>query len=118
MPVVPYPQWLTDEAALYWTAAGFDVAQTVTVGGGNPYILTSADVTAALAQLRPGTVDAIVMSGTGMLTLPAILQARETVAVPFLSSNLCCAWWLMRVCGQPAPSPIFSAVAPELAAAL
>ena len=80
------------------------------------YALTSAQVADALRQVRRDGVDAIVMSGTGMLTLPAILAARDGLAMPFLSSNLCCAWWLMRATGVTAPSPAFAAAAPELAA--
>lgn len=111
----PYPQWLTDEAAAYWSAAGHDVVQVVAVSGGqHAYALTTAQVTDALRQVRPGAVDAIVMSGTGMLTLPAILASRAALAVPFLSSNLCCAWWLMRAAGVSAPSAVFAAAAPEL----
>lgn len=114
----PYPQWLTDEAAAYWTEAGCDVVQVVKVaGGGSAYALTTADVLAALAHVRPGTADAIVMSGTGMLTLPAILGSRPGAALPFLSSNVCCAWWLTRTAGLAA-SPAFAAVAPALAATL
>ncbi len=39
------------------------------------------------------------MRGTGMPTLPAILAGRETVTKPILSSNLCAAWWALRVAG-------------------
>jgi maleate isomerase len=79
------------------------------------YTLTSAQVTEALASVEPKSADAIVMSGTGMLTLPAILASRDALAMPFLSSNLCCAWWLTRVT-QSAPSALFAALSPELAA--
>ena len=112
----PYEPWLTDEAAAYWVAAGHDVVQVVKVTDSlHPYALTSAQVTAALASVQPKSADAIVMSGTGMLTLPAILASRGELAMPFLSSNVCCAWWLARVT-QSAPSALFAALSPELAA--
>jgi maleate isomerase len=112
----PYPQWLTDEAAAYLAAAGYDVVQVVKVTNlPSAYTLTSAQVTEALASVEPKSADAIVMSGTGMLTLPAILASRDALAMPFLSSNLCCAWWLTRVT-QSAPSALFAALSPELAA--
>ena len=109
----PYPAWLTGHAAAYWRAAGLEVTQVVTVGAGDAYTLRTADVAEALVQVERG-VDAVVMSGTGMLTLPAIVDSRGGGAVPFLSSNLCCAWWLARMAGV-APSPVFAAGAPELA---
>lgn len=112
----PYPQWLTDEAAAYWTAAGHDVVQVIKTGETfRAYELTTAEVASALRDVRHDAVDAVVMSGTGMLTLPAILASRP--ALPFLSSNLCCAWWLMRATGTT-PSPLFAAVSPGLAATL
>lgn len=114
----PYPQWLTNEAAAYWTAAGHEVVQVVNVSETrHAYTLTTDEVVASLRHVRAKEVDAIVMSGTGMLTLPAILGARPDLQVPFLSSNLCCAWWLMRQTGIAAPAPLFQALAPELAAA-
>ena len=113
----PYPAWLTEEASAYWVAAGYAVAQVVKVAEGrSAYTLTNADVVRALAEVRPGTVDAIVMSGTGMLTLPAILGSRAALPVPFLSSNLCCAWWLTRQTGVEA-SALLATLAPELLSA-
>ena len=112
--VSPYPQWLTDLAIAYWQAAGHEVAAVVkTEGADTAYALTTPQVQAALAQ-APQDIDAIVMSGTGMVTLPAILATRETAAVPFLSSNICSAWWLLREADRVPPAA-FIAAAPELA---
>ena len=63
------------------------------------------------------SIDAIVMSGTGMITLPAIAKRASASVPPFLSSNICCAWWLMREQGM-APAPLFTKAAPQLAATL
>ncbi len=112
----PYPRWLTDEAAAYWTAAGHDIVQVIEISETfRAYELTTGEVSDGLRALRPDGVDAVVMSGTGMITLPAILAVRRTLALPFLSSNICCAWWLMQRTGVAA-GELFAAVAPELAA--
>ena len=114
--VSPYPHWLTDDAAASWTAAGHDVVQVFKFGEiFRAYELSTAEVASALRDVRHDAVDAVVMSGTGMLTLPAILASQP--ALPLLSSNLCCAWWLMRATGTT-PSPLFAAVSPGLAATL
>ena len=114
--VSPYPQWLTDEAAAYWTAAGCDIVQIVKISETfRAYALTTDEVANALATVNHANIDAIVMSGTGMLTLPAILASKAQVATPFLSSNLCCAWWLMRTLGRHVPPPLFRAASAELA---
>ncbi|MFO1303937.1 MAG: hypothetical protein U1F54_09410 [Burkholderiales bacterium] len=119
--VSPYPQWLTDESVAYWRDAGREVAQVVKISETfRAYALTNAEIGSALASVDTNAVDAIVMSGTGMLTLPAILDAlpRRTAPVPILTSNLCCAWWLLARAGLREGSPLFTRAAPELAASL
>lgn len=114
----PYEAWLTDEAAAYWSAAGFAIAQTVKVSETfRAYELTAEEVEAALGGVDMHGADAIVMSGTGMITLPVIAARAGVAGPPLLSSNLCCAWWALRTLGV-APSPFFSRVAPALARAL
>jgi len=115
----PYPQWLTDEAAAYWRAAGHDVVQIVKISETfRAYELSEDEVSTALRQVDTSAVDAVVMSGTGMLTLPSIVAARATVRIPLLSSNVCSAWWLLAQSRQRAGSALFAAAAPELAAHL
>ncbi len=110
----PYPQWLTDEAASYWTAAGFEIAQVIKVSEVfRAYELTVDEVREALRGVDASRCDAIVMSGTGMITLPAMI-GRADIAIPMLSSNLCCAWWMMKA-ANIAPGAIFSAASPGLA---
>jgi maleate isomerase len=113
----PYPDWLTAHAVAYWTDAGFSVIQVVKVSEiFRAYELTSEEVRAALDGVDQTKIDAVVMSGTGMLTLPVLVGARAIGTKPLLSSNLCCSWWLSRQGGVP-PSELFKTVAPELVAA-
>jgi maleate isomerase len=117
--VSPYPQWLTAEASQYWRAGGYDMVQVVEMSETfRAYDLAEDEIRAALARVDYAAIDAVVMSGTGMLTLPAILAARKTIATPILSSNLCCAFALLRNAGLRAGSAMFAAAAPELAARL
>jgi maleate isomerase len=113
--VSPYPQWLTEQALAYWRAAGHEVHQTVEISEPfRAYELTHGEIGAALARVEAPAVDAIVLSGTGMLTLPAIIEARKSIATPILSSNLCCAYTLLVGAGVQG-SPTFAAASPELA---
>ena len=101
--VSPYPVWLTEKAAGFWTALGLEVSQVVTISAEfRAYELTTEEVYEALGRVDAGSCDAVVMSGTGMLSIPAGLKAGRTVRVPFLSSNLCSAWWVLRQLGLPA----------------
>lgn len=116
--VSPYPEWLTQKAASFWTAFGCDVLQVVTISEEfRAYDLTSGEVVAALGRVDAGAVDAVVMSGTGMLSVPASLEASERSELPFLSSNLCSAWWLLRTLKLPAGENL-TAAAPRLAGTL
>jgi maleate isomerase len=111
----PYPDWLTAEAVAYWRDAGHEVVQVVKVSETfRAYQLTNDEVAAALARVDHDRVDATVMSGTGMLTLPAIVAARGTGSKPILSSNLCSAWWLLRTASQRPRSSWFERASPEL----
>lgn len=99
--VSPYPEWLTSRAAAYWQDCGFDLSQTVMMSEEfRAYEMESDEVAAAVAQVDGNACDAVVMSGTGMLTIPAILELRESIRPPLLSSNLCMAWWIMRAVGS------------------
>lgn len=117
--VSPYPEWLTEHAAAFWRAAGLDVVQVITISEEfRAYSLTSDEVAAALDRVEPGKCDAVVMSGTGMLTVPASLRvAARGAALPFLSSNLCSAWWLLQELDLAAGENL-ARCAPELAAHL
>ena len=114
----PYPQWLTDEASRYWQEAGYQITQIVKVSETfRAYELSTAEVEHSLSEVDMDSIDAIVMSGTGMITLPAIAKRASASVPPFLSSNICCAWWLMREQGI-APGSLFTQAAPQLAATL
>ena len=114
----PYPAWLTDAAVSYWAAAGFEIPQVVKVSEQfRAYELTAQEVWTALGRVDQRNIDAVVLSGTGMLTLPSILGARRVGSIPLLSSNLCCAWWLMQA-GAVKPGDVLRQACPELSAKL
>lgn len=111
--VSPYPAWLTEKAAGFWVALGVEVTQVVTISEEfRAYELTTEEVYEALGRVDAAACDAVVMSGTGMLSIPAALKAGETVRLPFLSSNLCSAWWVLRQLGLPAGEALVRCAAP------
>ena len=91
--VSPYPAPIMAAAVRWWGAQGFDV---VCQGGvdihsndtSHIYGLQSADAWAALRQMDIGNADAVVLSGTGMPSLPLIDRASAHFGVPVISSNL------------------------------
>lgn len=112
--VSPYPEWLTARSVAYWQGGGMHIVQVVKMSDTfRAYDMDSAEVAQALARVQADG-DAVVVSGTGLITLPAILQAAPASATPLLSSNICGAWLLLRQLGLPASATLGRA-APALA---
>lgn len=112
----PYPETISAQGIAYWQAAGFDVCQVVKISGEfRAYQMAEAEVTEALAAMRPENNSVILMSGTGMTTLDAIARNQARFSVPLLSSNVCSAWWLLKTARVRSGSAVFSHLAPELA---
>ena len=91
--VSPYPSAIMLAAVAWWTQQGFEVVQqggidihsndTVKIYG-----LQSADAWQSLQAIDIGKADAVVLSGTGMPSLPLIQKASAHFGVPVISSNL------------------------------
>ncbi|MDE0246227.1 MAG: hypothetical protein OXM59_12890 [Gammaproteobacteria bacterium] len=116
--VSPYPDWLTSLGAGYWKAAGYRVASITRVfeegAGLGAYDATTPQVVKALKSVQPRKNSAVVLSGTGMVTLDAIRTVHPHSRVALLSSNLCGAWWLIREAGLKSGSPLFNTIAGKL----
>jgi maleate isomerase len=97
---LPYPGWLIAEAEAYWRAAGFDVIIShsilTTIGSRDAYGIKQAEIVDYLASLTPPPQTAVLLSGTGMLTIAAMGEVVQSLAAPLISSNLCAADWLLR----------------------
>jgi maleate isomerase len=107
----PYPDWLTTLATGYWQSAGFQVDHIQSFEDKLvAYAVTPDQVAQALRETRSEAGGAVVMSGTGMRTLEALLQVQAEA--PTLSSNLCSVWSLARHFGNTPPSPWMRATLP------
>lgn len=111
----PYPPELAEPAHQYWKARGLILAETGQAGtlGQNAdtrgiYELGSSDALAALAQIDLSGLDAVLFSGTGMPSLPAIANAPS--GVPLLSSNLCLA---AQICAHLGLGDLLDPQSPE-----
>ncbi len=102
--LAPYPKPLVDAASAYWVRFGFDVVATARVDIGEDtraiYEITDANVAEALTGFDAADADVTVLSGTGMPTITALLNADR----PMLSSNLCLATELLRRTQQWPPN--------------
>jgi maleate isomerase len=106
--VSPYPEWLTKACRQYWERQGFQVSTILQMPSGSGeahgiYGLTTPEVLAAIASRDAAAAEAILLTGTGMPSLRAILTLERERAVPVLSSNLCLAWALAGMTGEVGP---------------
>jgi maleate isomerase len=108
--VTPYPAWVVDMAKTYWLASGFEVVGIVPLPDVvSIYAVGTDKVVEAAAQLGSSGADAIVLSGTGVATLPAIERLAPSTNVPVISSNLSLGWWMLETVCQDESSETPSA---------
>jgi maleate cis-trans isomerase len=100
--VSPYPPDLTEASAAYWLARGFEVARVISIATPGAafhpiYALAEGDASAALAAMKGAGAEAIILLGTGMPSLGAILAQPEVEGAPVISCNLALMWRVMVV---------------------
>ena len=96
----PYPNWLTELSATYWSEKGYKVVSVASVPEDtndtvNIYGLRTESMLEASKVLETERADAIVVTGSGMASLPAVAALTERTGKPFLCSNICLAWALL-----------------------
>ncbi|GIF02786.1 maleate cis-trans isomerase family protein [Actinoplanes siamensis] len=113
--VSPYEPWLTETSRAFWTQAGLDVVGVVPVpaaDGFDPYRVTTADILGRIRRHRLRDDAALLFTGTGMGTLPALEALARTTGQVLLSSNLAGAWWTSRVLGKEPGHPLLRRLPP------
>jgi maleate isomerase len=94
--VSPYPESLTQKSVGYWTDQGFAVGGLARIGTRSDtfhpiYSISAAGAEAGVQELKSQKLDAIVLLGTGMPTLDAVLQHVDEG--PMLTSCMLCLGW-------------------------
>lgn len=114
--VSPYPDWLTDQTVAYWSNAGIDVvAVDHLLGTGEEfraYEMQTDEVVGHLRSVNPEPDCALLLTGTGMVSVASIYQMGLGCGVPILSSNLCGARWILGECGRRPGSGLYQRLAP------
>lgn len=94
--VSPYTGDVDAACAPYWQSRGFDIASKIAAtgeAGFHPiYAMHSDDASRALATVDTDGVDAIVILGTGLPTLPTLANLNHQFSVPVLSCMLALGW--------------------------
>lgn len=92
----PYPEWLLEAGRTYWASLGYEIAAhgrivTRSADTRTIYELGSEDARAVLREIGPSDVDVVLLSGTGMPSLPLVLAHDDFTDRPVVSSNWCLA---------------------------
>lgn len=108
--ISPYPDWLTAASRAHWERLGLRITAVLQLPSGTRdahgiYALTTPKVLEKATDFDPKGAEAILVTGTGMPSLRAILTLEPSNNLPVLSSNLCLAWALAKATGQAAPGP-------------
>lgn len=113
--VSPYPGWLTEQTVAYWSGAGVNVvAVDHLLGQGEEfraYEMNTDEVVGHLRDIDPEPGCALLLTGTGMVSIASIYEMGHGLRVPILSSNLCGAWWILNQCDRPG-SGLYQRIAP------
>lgn len=114
--VSPYPDWLTEQTVKYWSGAGLNVvAVDHLLARGEQfraYEMDTDEVVGHLRAIEPEPDCALLLTGTGMVSIASIYEMRNGFRVPILSSNLCGAWWILGQGGGRAGSNLYQRLAP------
>jgi maleate isomerase len=109
--VSPYPAWLTEHSRAYWQSRGLQVQQVVQLNTDakafHPiYALESEAASQGIAAVTHPDVEAVLLLGTGLPTLPALAQHPFTPAgKPVLSCNLVLIWHALELMRDPIQAP-------------
>ncbi|HMB59831.1 MAG TPA: hypothetical protein VKN35_07960 [Xanthomonadales bacterium] len=103
----PYPEWLHELSQTYWKQQGFHIAASLSVqpemGDTRAiYDICGSEAGEQIATALEGIkADVIVITGTGMPALKAIVELQDRFGVPVFNSNLALAWSSLRAAGVP-----------------
>lgn len=104
----PYPSWLNEASHAYWREQDIEIVKEERIALPSSdtrgvYAIRNSAVLAASAPLAGCGADALLLSGTGMPTLRALMPLEQQLGIPVLSSNYCLAWALLERLGLLAP---------------
>ena len=96
----PYPDWLTKLSIAYWQNKGYQIHSVAsmpedTADTAKIYGLQTEEILEASKSLKTKDADVIVVTGSGLATLPTVQPLTERTQKPFLCSNICLAWALL-----------------------
>ena len=101
--LTPYPESLNKVSVPFWQSHGFDVVAHCGPAQEDDafhpiYAMAEQGVCVAYEKLSDSNADAVLMLGTGMATLGALLHGQERGLLPAVSCNLALVWHAINCC--------------------
>ncbi|MFZ4372876.1 MAG: hypothetical protein ACOYO2_06550 [Mycobacterium sp.] len=110
----PYPDWLTGETVGYWSRSGINVMSVKTLLNAGEdfqaYETGTDEVVARLRAIDPEPGSAVLLTGTGLVSVASIYLVGHGCRVPILSSNFCGAWWVLKQCAGSSGSELYQEI--------
>lgn len=108
--ISPYDDPLHGAGIDYWTSRGLDIVDVSRLSGSQKefhpiYSLSAGVALAGARKVAESGADAIVMLGTGLPSLSAILSATDK-ELPVVSSNLCLMWRVILAASGEKPDAV------------
>jgi len=106
--VSPYGDALHDACIRHWTARGFEIGPVERLAGEEAafhpiYSLSGNASDAAIGAIKDSDADAIVILGTGLATLGALLGQVDR-SIPVLTPNLALVWRILEAIKDAEPT--------------
>ena len=104
----PYPESISRQGRTYWEAAGFDIVGYHRLADVKDIYAESEERAYLLArQANTSGADAVMLSGTGLLTVAVIETLERDLGKPVISSNQASLWQALRLAGVREAIPGF-----------
>jgi len=103
----PYPEWLFEQAVAFWEGRGYRVLSAISIQADMEdtraiYELSGAAAAEQIGRTFAGlNADVVLITGTGMPGLQAVVDIQRMTGKPALNSNLCLAWACLQAANIP-----------------
>jgi maleate cis-trans isomerase len=99
----PYPEAISEQARIYWQAAGLRVAGFHRLDSANVYDEPESRAAELARRADVAPAQAVLLSGTGLPTIGVLESLERELGKPVISSNQASFWRALRMAGVSAP---------------
>jgi maleate isomerase len=99
----PYPEAISEQAQVYWEAAGLRVVGFHRLASANIYDEPESQAAELARRADVPAAQAVLLSGTGLPTIGVLENLERELGKPVISSNQASLWRALRMAGVATP---------------